>query len=74
MTNKNKDEQIQSEDNKDVTLAPENIEQSNESDNYGIDDTSPSLDTLLHEFKALQEKELSRLTEGDEVARAKRKK
>lgn len=38
MTNKNKDEQIQSEDKKDVTLAPENTEQSNESETKVVDD------------------------------------
>lgn len=32
-----------------------------------IDDTSPSLDTLLQEFKSLQEKELSRLIEAEEA-------
>ncbi|MGF1774614.1 uroporphyrinogen-III C-methyltransferase [Vibrio maritimus] len=38
MTNKNKDEQIQSEDKKDVTLAPENTEQSNEPETNTVDD------------------------------------
>jgi uroporphyrin-3 C-methyltransferase len=41
MTNKNKDEQIQSEDKKDVTLAPENTQQSNESETKAVDDQAP---------------------------------
>ncbi len=38
MTNKNKDEQIQSEDKKDVTLAPENTQQTNEPETKAVDD------------------------------------